>query len=105
MNLLASGKVPIQVSKCLAGGSLTALNKFKPGCNPDIMGPFAVGETLRRLTAKCLCALVKVKASSCFQPLQLGVACTSGSEKVVHGLRKCIDNHWDDEDFVVLKIN
>ena len=40
VNLLASGKVSIHcVSKCLAGGSLTALNKFKPGCNPDIMGP------------------------------------------------------------------
>ena len=47
---------------------------------------------------------MKVKASF-FQPLQLGVACTAGSEKVVHGLRKCIDNHWDDEDFVVLKID
>ena len=48
---------------------------------------------------------MKVKASSFFQPLQLGIACTSGSEKVVHGLRKCIENHWDDEDFVVLKID
>ena len=65
--------------------------------------PIAVGETLRRLTAKCLCALVKVKASAFFQPLQSGIACTSGSEKVVHGLRKCIDNYWDDEDFAVLK--
>ena len=24
---------------------------------------------------------------------------------MVHGLRKCIENHWDDEDFVVLKID
>ena len=48
---------------------------------------------------------MKDKASSFFQPLQLGVAFTYGSEKVLHGLRKCIENHWDDEDFVVLKID
>eukprot|EP00731_Ephydatia_muelleri_P013255 Em0007g565a len=32
-----------------------------------------------------------------------GVACTAGSKKIIHGLRKCIDDHWDDGDFVVLK--
>ena len=58
VNLLASGKAPSSVSKFLDGGSLTALNKQKEGFPPDIR-PIAVGETLRRLTGKCLCALVK----------------------------------------------
>ena len=62
--------------------------------------PIAVGETL---TGKCLCSLVKDKASSFFEPLQLGVACPHGTEKVMHGLRKCIEEHWGGEDFVVLK--
>ena len=78
------------------------MNKFRHGSPPDVR-PIAVGETLRRLTGKCLCSLVKDKASSFFEPLQLGVACPHGTEKVVHGLRKCIEEHWGDEDFVVLK--
>ena len=92
------------MSKFLAGGSLTASNKQKEGCPPDIR-PIAVGETFRRLTGKCLCALVKEKASDFFQPLQFGVSCTLGSEKVIHGLRRCLVEHWNSDDFVVLKID
>ena len=54
---------------------------------------------------KCVCAVIKDKASELFHPLQFGVACTAGSEKIIHGLRKCIEDHWDDEDFVVLKVD
>eukprot|EP00731_Ephydatia_muelleri_P007578 Em0003g1826a len=71
---------------------------------PDIR-PIAVGESLRRLTGKCICALVKDKASDLFQPLQLGVACSSGSEKIIHGLRKSIEDYWMEEDIVVFKID
>eukprot|EP00731_Ephydatia_muelleri_P002958 Em0001g2958a len=80
------------------------LNKNKEGCPPDIR-PIAVGETIRRLTGKCMCALVKDKATEFFQPLQLGVACHAGAEKVAHALRGCIEEHWMDEDFVVLKVD
>ena len=64
-----------------------------------------MGETLRRLTGKCLCLLVKTKASDFFDPLQFGVACPLGSEKVIHGIRNCVDQHWGDEDFAVLKVD
>ncbi|KAL5492004.1 hypothetical protein EMCRGX_G017390 [Ephydatia muelleri] len=104
VNLLSSGKAPTSVSTFLAGGSLTALNKFKHGCLPDIR-PIAVGEALKRLTGKCLCSLIKYKASEFCQPLQFGVACASGSEKVVHGLRACVDKHWKDDDFAVVKVD
>ena len=104
VNLLASGKVPVSVSRHLAGGSLTALVKGKPGLPPDIR-PIAVGEALRRLTGKCLCAVLKSKASEFFAPFQFGVACPAGAEKVIHGLRHCIEEHWEEEDFVVLKID
>ena len=83
VNLLAAGKAPLSVARFLAGGSLTALNKFKDGSPPDIR-PIAVGETLRRLAGKCLCSLVKDKVSSFFEPHQFGVACSHGTEKVVH---------------------
>ena len=102
-NILASGKAPPLVSRFLATGTLIALNKLKDGSPPDIR-PKAVGESLRRLTGKCS-SLVKNKASDLFQPLQLGVACSSGSEKIVHGLRKNIEEHWMKEDFVVFKID
>ena len=91
VNLLASGKVPFEVSRYLAGGNLTALKKIKPNSPPDIR-QIAVGETLRKLTGKCLCDLVKEKASDFFQPLQLGVACASGTEKIVHGIRRCVED-------------
>ena len=82
MNILASGKVPWSVSAFLAGCKLIALNKNKEGCPPDVR-PIAVGETLRRLTGKCICAILKDKISSFFQPSQFGVACKGGAEKIV----------------------
>ena len=35
----------------------------------------------------------------------LGVACASGTEKIVHGLRRCDEDHWLDNDFAVIKID
>ena len=79
VNLLASGKVPREVSIFLAGGTL-ALNKLKDGCSPDVR-PITVRKVLRCLTGKCLHVLVKLKASDFFKPLKFGVACPLGSEK------------------------
>eukprot|EP00731_Ephydatia_muelleri_P034398 Em0058g4a len=99
------GKAPPMVARFLAGGTLIALTKLKDGSPPQIIRPIAVGESLRRLTGKCICALIKDKASDLFQPLQLGVACSTGSEKIIHGLRNSIEDHWMEEDFVVFKID
>eukprot|EP00731_Ephydatia_muelleri_P021237 Em0013g964a len=67
--------------------------------------PIAVGKVLRRLTGKCLCTLTKHKATEFFQPLQFGVACPSGTEKVIHGLRTCLEEYWEDDDFAVVKVD
>eukprot|EP00731_Ephydatia_muelleri_P004441 Em0002g617a len=80
VNILSSGRAPALISPFLAGGNLTALVKSKDSCASDIR-PIAVGETLRRLTAKCLCAVVKAKAAEFFQPHQFGVSCSMGAEK------------------------
>ena len=48
----------------MAGGRLIALNKNKEGSPPDIR-PIIVGESLRRLAGKCICASLKEKIS-CF---------------------------------------
>ncbi|KAL5503093.1 hypothetical protein EMCRGX_G009995 [Ephydatia muelleri] len=101
INLLISGSAPLDVAIFLAGGNLTALNKPIPG---DIR-PIAVGEALRRLTGKCLCAALRSKMASFFEPYQFGVAFPCGAEKIAHGLRTCIEQHWSENDFGVLKVD
>ena len=101
---MAAGKVPPPVSVYLAGGKLVALNKFTEGQPTDVR-PTAVGETLWRLTGKCLCTLLKGKFSSFFQPFQLGVACKAGVEKVIHSLRHSMEANWQHGDFVVFKVD
>ena len=34
-----------------------------------------------------------------------GSGCASGTEKIVHGLRRCVEDHWLDNDFAVIKID
>eukprot|EP00731_Ephydatia_muelleri_P015211 Em0008g931a len=104
VNILSSGRAPALISPFLAGGNLTALVKSKDSCASDIR-PIAVGETLCRLTAKCLCAVVKAKAAEFFQPHKFGVSCSMGAEKIAHGLRACVDRQWKDEGFSVLKLD
>ena len=104
VNLLALGKVQSDILKYLAGGSLTAIVKDRPDSSPDVR-PIAVGEALRCLVGKCLCRVTKAKVADFFEPHQFGVACPSGAEKVVHGLRNCMDEHWNTEDFVVFKVD
>eukprot|EP00731_Ephydatia_muelleri_P009749 Em0005g335a len=68
VNLLISGKVPVQVARFLAGDNLVALEKNKPNCPPDIR-PIAVGEAIRHLAGKCLCVITKEKAHDFLAPL------------------------------------
>ena len=104
VNILADGRAPIGVAKFLAGGSLTALMKNEEGSPLDLR-PIVVGETLRRLTGKCLCIISRAKASEFFDPFQLGVAYPAGAEKLVHGFRRCISEHWGDREFVACKVD
>ena len=47
-----------------------------------------------------------MKAADFFQPLQFGVACHAGAEKIAHGLRICLAKHWWlDDDFVPFKVD
>ena len=104
VNILAGGRAPAKVAKYLAGGSLTALIKIEDGSPLDVR-PIVVGGALRRLTGKCLCTMARVKASEFFGPLQLGAVCPAGAGKLVHGLRQCIRDHWEDDDFVACKVD
>ena len=49
--------------------------------------PIAIGNTLRRLTAKILLARVRASVSTLLSPRQLGCAARGGSEIAVHSVR------------------
>ena len=66
MNVLAAGKAPQELAIFLSGASLTVLSKNKPNSPSADVRPIAVGEVLRRLTNKCLCHLIRVKAADFF---------------------------------------
>eukprot|EP00731_Ephydatia_muelleri_P016810 Em0009g1234a len=83
MKRLQKGKAALSIARFFAGARLIALNKIKEGCPPDVR-PIAVGDTLRRLAGKCVCAILKEKVADFFHPLQYGVACQAGAEKVIH---------------------
>ena len=100
VNILLRGAAPQSLAPFIAGASLTALNKT----GNDIR-PIAPGEILRRLTSKCACITLKSKAAAFFTPLQFGVACPGGTEKVTHRLRQTIEKHWHHNDFVVFKVD
>ncbi|KAL5515630.1 hypothetical protein EMCRGX_G000825 [Ephydatia muelleri] len=76
VNILADGRAPIGVAKFLAGGSPTALMKNEEGSPLDLR-PIVV----------------------------LGVAYPAGAEKLVHGFRRCISEHWGDREFVACKVD
>ena len=99
---LSTSLVKVLLSDCNTY-SLIAINKFKtPNCD---VRPIAIGEVLRQLTSRCLCTTVKSKATDYFSPHQLGIACTGEAETMIHSLRACVDRHWYDDDFVVLKVD
>ena len=98
--LLARGHALLEVAPHLAGATLHALPK-----GADDVRPIAVGETLRRLTAKCLCNDVRVPARDFLCPLQVGVATRHGTEAVVHTARQWVQRHAGIPDQVLLKID
>ena len=103
-NILLSGNAPTTLSPYFAGGNLTSLDLLKPKGSGWVVRQIAVGETLRRLVGKCVCVLTKEKATQFFNPFQYGVACSAGTEKVVHKLRQAIEDNWNNGDFAIKEL-
>lgn len=76
-SLIAKGIIP----ECIAS-RLIAI----PKSNGDVR-PIAIGESLRRLTAKAICNQKKESFGQFFSPLQHGVAVQGGSDLLVHHLQ------------------
>ena len=100
VQLLAKGTAPRALAPYLAGATLTALPK-KDGS----VRPIAVGETLRRLTAKCLCSEVKSAALEYFFPLQIGVGQPRGTEVGLQTARQWCHRNRDNTSAVFVKVD
>ena len=98
-NLMASGEVPAEVRGWLCGASLTAVPKPSGGHRP-----IAVGESMRRLTAKALASTVAPAMRELFEPVQLGVGTPGGAEASVHVARQWMSRNAGCKDKVLAKI-
>ena len=86
INMIIAGKVPLNARPFFFGASLIGLNKSDGGIRP-----IAVGCTLRRLAAKCVCAEVKEAMGSLLFPRQLGFGSPMGAEAIVHAARSYLN--------------
>ena len=83
---MAEGKVPEEVAPYLCGARLHAAAKKDGGIRP-----IAVGNILRRLTAKCIAKKVQEKAAGLLAPHQLGVGVRGGCEAILHTVRGVLE--------------
>ena len=89
-SLIAEDKVPPSAVPLLSCSRLIAL----PKSNGDVR-PIAIGETLRRLTAKAICFQLRSSFSTYFEPIQHGVATPCGGELLAHHVTLLLDGNSD----------
>ena len=98
---MAAGKTPSAVTPYLCGGNLFAALKKSGGHRP-----IAVGETLRRLTAKCVTRKATADAKESLAPNQLGVGVKGGAEAIIHAVNAVFhDNNIADKDKWILQVD
>ena len=99
INFLASGKLPLPTPLSFAGGNLFAALKKSGGHRP-----IAVGETIRRWTAKCVARKAIADSAEHLSPYQLRVG-VKGAEAIIHAAGAIFnDNRISNEDKWVLQI-
>ena len=86
VNCILSGNVPPAIQPVLFGAAVTAFNKKGGGVRP-----IAVGETFRRLCAKCGTRAVKERFSDAFSPTQIGFCVPGGAEAAAHASRSFVE--------------
>ena len=79
-----------------AAATLFSLSRLiaLPKSNGDIR-PIAVGEVLRRLTARAICQQKKEVFSRFFSPIQHGVATECGTELITHHIELLLEHNLD----------
>ncbi|XP_055347675.1 uncharacterized protein LOC129594849 [Paramacrobiotus metropolitanus] len=99
LDIIIQGNIPDSVRPYFFGAKLIALRKKDGG-----LRPIAVGNTLRRLTAKVICRRVKGRSTAALQPSQLGFGINGGAEAIVHSAREFLSSD-PDQVKVLLKID
>ena len=92
---IAKGILPTAAVKLLSSSWLIAI----PKPNGDIR-PIAVGEALRRITARIICLQKKESFAEFFSPIQFGVSTKCGSELIAHHISLSLQNN---PEWIVLK--
>jgi hypothetical protein len=100
INLLVGGKGPIELAAFIGGAKLIALKKS----DSDGVRPIAIGETLRRITAKVCLKHSMDAALQLFGQHQVGVGVPRGIENIVHYLNIFFDKN-DDKELIWLGID
>ena len=67
VNFVLAGEVPDRIKPVLAGANLSAFNKPDDG-----LRPITVGETIRRLAAKCASRVALGRFEGTLVPIQIG---------------------------------
>jgi len=100
VNLMVRGEAHADVSPWLCGALLSALPKKDGSARP-----IAVGEVIRRLAAKTLCAAYQEQARGYLWPLQIGVAQPLGTEVGLQVARQWCQRHKGSPNMVFLKLD
>ena len=95
VNFIPTGKLPLPVREIIFDG--IALQKKVGGIRP-----IAIGNTLRRLAAKCANKHIIERRSNELSPFQVGVGVAGGAEAAVHAIRRLTDDLSDDNVLVKL---
>ena len=84
---ILDGNTPPSMQPIFWGANLIALQKKGGGVRPIV-----VGQTLRRLVAKCGGFRIVGSTSAALAPLQLGYGIPSGCEAVAHAARQYLEH-------------
>ena len=100
-NKMLKGDLPKDILPVMYGASLIAFSKPNGGVRP-----IAIGNTLRRLTAKAAAYSVKNILKAKLFPFQLGVSVSGGAEAIVHSARSYCKSKMESSDPIAfLKID
>ena len=100
-NIMLRGDLPNEILPVFYGASLIAFSKPNGGARP-----IAVGNTLRRFTAKAAAFALKNDTKNKLFPYQLGVGVSGGAEAIVHSGRSyCTSKASSSQPTAFLKID
>ena len=87
---IAQGTLPTATAKLLSSSTLIALRK-----STNTVRPIAIGEVLRRLTAKAISLQKKKDFSEFFSSIQHGVSTKCGTELLANHVQLLLESHTE----------